>query len=41
MSRGNKRRGYVLEKEVQDFWQNLGVPCKRILGSGGFQELLP
>ena len=41
MTRGNKRRGYVLEKEVQDFWQNLDVPCQRILGSGAFKNYSP
>lgn len=37
MTARNKRRGYELEKEVQDFWQALGVHCKRVLGSGAFK----
>ena len=36
--RGNKKRGYVLEKEVQDLWQSYGVECKRVLGSGAFKH---
>jgi|TARA_R110002153_G_scaffold3067_1_gene14636 Holliday junction resolvase len=38
VSSRNKRRGYELEKEVQDFWTELGVPCKRVLGSGAFKN---
>ena len=38
MTSRNKRRGYELEKEVQDFWTEMGVPCKRILGSGAFKN---
>lgn len=38
MTSRNKRRGYELEKEVQDFWQSLGVPCQRVLGSGAFKH---
>lgn len=37
MTARNKRRGYELEKEVQDFWQEQGVQCKRVLGSGAFK----
>lgn len=37
MSHPNKTRGYVLEKEVETFWQGLGVKCKRVLGSGMFK----
>ena len=36
--RGNKKRGYVLEKEVQDFWRSYGVDCKRVLGSGAYKH---
>lgn len=38
MTSRNKRRGYELEKEVQDFWTKLGVPCHRILGSGAYKN---
>lgn len=38
MANRNKQRGYVLEKEVQDYWQALGVDCKRVLGSGAFKK---
>jgi len=41
MTSRNKRRGYELEKEVQDFWTDLGVPCKRVLGSGSFKQYSP
>ena len=34
----NKRRGYEVEREVVKLWQGLGVPCKRILGSGAFKH---
>tara|TARA_R100001594_G_scaffold126931_1_gene164375 strand:- start:446 stop:787 length:342 start_codon:yes stop_codon:yes gene_type:complete len=37
--RGNKQRGYVLEKEVQDVWTNLGANCKRVFGSGAFKKV--
>jgi|TARA_B100001029_G_scaffold73392_1_gene59938 hypothetical protein len=33
-----KRKGYTLEKNVETFWKDLGVPCKRILGSGAFKH---
>lgn len=36
--KGNKKRGYVLEKEVQDLWRSYGVECKRVLGSGAFKH---
>ena len=36
--KGNKKRGYVLEKEVQDLWQSYGAECKRVLGSGAFKN---
>lgn len=38
MTARNKRRGYELEKEVQDYWTGLGVDCKRILGSGAYKN---
>ena len=34
----NKRRGYDVEREVVKLWQGLGVPCKRILGSGAYKH---
>ena len=34
----NKRRGYEVEREVVKLWQGLGVPCKRILGSGAYKN---
>ena len=34
----NKRRGYEVEREVVKLWQGLGVPCKRILGSGAYKH---
>ena len=41
MANRNKRRGYELEKEVQDFFRKNGVPAKRVFGSGAFKAASP
>ena len=41
MANRNKRRGYELEKEVQDFFRENGVPAKRVFGSGAFKAASP
>lgn len=38
MTSSAKRKGYVLEANVVKFWTELGVKCKRILGSGAFKH---
>ena len=38
MSSKSKRIGYALEYGVVKFWEALGVPAKRILGSGAFKH---
>lgn len=37
--KGNKRRGYVLEHEVEQYWRNLGAECKRVFASGAYKRL--
>ncbi len=38
MTSSAKRKGYVLEANVVKFWTELGIKCKRILGSGAFKH---
>ena len=37
--RGNKKRGYVLEHEVETFWKAFGAKCKRVFASGQYKHL--
>ena len=37
--KGNKKRGYVLEHEVETFWKNFGAKCKRVFASGQYKHL--
>ena len=36
----NKARGYELERETVLYWQNLGLECNRVFGSGAFKNQL-
>tara|TARA_R100001086_G_C11803867_1_gene249594 strand:+ start:691 stop:1020 length:330 start_codon:yes stop_codon:yes gene_type:complete len=36
----SKRKGYVLEKEVVDFWKAQNVDCERVFGSGAFKRFV-
>ena len=36
----NKARGYELERETVLHWQNLGLECSRVFGSGAFKNQL-
>ena len=40
MSNRNKQRGYELEAETVKHWQNLGVECSRVFGSGAYKKQL-
>ena len=36
----NKARGYELERQTVLHWQNLGLECNRVFGSGAFKNQL-
>ena len=40
MGNRNKARGYELERETVLHWQNLGLECNRVFGSGAFKNQL-
>ena len=40
MPNRNKARGYELERETVLHWQNLGLECNRVFGSGAFKHQL-